>query len=163
MSIKSVTRAVQTVVRNVEAEAVRPALTQAAQTVLAPGFSTANSFKAVANQAGSTQAGSTRAGSTGSSSSPADNTKKAIEILGKTEGGEALKKLLSSPYLTREESEEAAAAYNKIASSLSPEDAAIVRESVSYETCVGGSISLGKMIMDRLLESLKNTRTIPQY
>jgi len=157
MSIKSVTRAVQTVVRNVEAEAVRPALTQAAQTVLAPGFSTASSFKAVANQAVSTQAAST-----GSSSSPADNTKKAIEILGKTEGGEALKKLLSSPYLTREESEEAAEAYNKIASSLSPEDAAIVRESVSYETCVGGSISLGKMIMDRLLESLKNTRIIPQ-
>jgi predicted lipid-binding transport protein (Tim44 family) len=157
MTINSVTRGAPTVVRSVEAETVRPAQTQAAATSAPAGFSNASSFQT---------ASSTRSASTAEAPQVfggADDTKKAIDILGKTEGGEELKKLLSSPYISREEAEDAQKAFDKVVQKLSPEDAETVNKAVSFEIALGGSISLGKMIMDKILESLKNTKIIPQY
>ena len=90
-------------------------------------------------------------------------SKKAIELLKDVPGSDKLKKLLSEPYMTREEAGEAVEEFNKIAGSIPEKDRGAIEQAVMYESCVSGSIALGKMIMDRLIEQLKNNKIIPQY
>ena len=53
--------------------------------------------------------------------------------------------------------------FNKIAGSIPEKDRGAIEQAVMYESCVAGSLALGKMIMDRLIEQLKNNKIIPQY
>jgi len=65
--------------------------------------------------------------------------------------------------MLRSEITEAAQEFDKIKGSLSPEDRATVEQAVAFESCISGSIALGKMMMDRMIEQLKNTKIIPEY
>lgn len=151
MTVSSVKGSAPAVIRSTQSEPVQtPAAAPAAQPT---GFSAASSFKPA----------SSASASTGVSKFTNDDTKKAIDILGKTSGGEALKKLLSEPYMLRPEIEEASKEFDKIKDSLSPEDRATVEQAVAFESCISGSIALGKMIMDRMIEQMKNTKIIPEY
>ncbi|MBE2248577.1 MAG: hypothetical protein IAE78_03435 [Myxococcus sp.] len=149
MTINSVNRSAPAVVRSTQSEPVQtPAAAPA--TPQSTGYAATSSFTPASASSASTS-------STGS------DTQKAIDILGKTPGGEALKKLLSEPYMLRPEITEAQEEFDKIKDSLSPEDRAVVEQAVAFESCISGSIALGKMIMDRMIEQMKNTKIIPEY
>lgn len=146
MTINSVNRAAPTVVRATEsAPAAAPQAPAAAPQ--STGYAATSSYSA----------------STGSSTNTSADTKKAIDLLKDVPGSDKLKKLLSEPYMTREEAGEAVEEFNKIAGSIPEKDRGAIEQAVMYESCVSGSIALGKMIMDRLIEQLKNNKIIPQY
>jgi predicted Zn-dependent protease len=144
----SVNRSAPTAVRSAtQSESVAPAAPQS-QPQASTGYSAASSYASA---------------STGTQTGSAADTKKAIEILGKTPGGEKLKKLLSENYMTSSEVSEAIEEFEKIGGKLSEGDRAIVEQSVRFESALSGCINMNKMIMDRLLAQLKENNKMPQW
>lgn len=145
----SVNRSPAPVVRSTaESQTVAPAAPQS-QAQASTGYSATSSYQ------------TSSSASTGSSINA--DTQKAIDILGKTSGGEALKKFLSMPYMTSGEVSEAIAEFDKIAPNLSESDRAAVEQAVRYESCISGCINLTKSIMDRLMQQMKENNKMPQW
>jgi hypothetical protein len=75
--------------------------------------------------------------------------------LGKTSGGDALKKLLSQSYLPRGDIDKAIEEFDKVKGSLSPADAKTVEDAIQFESALTGTIELGRMMMKNMMAQME--------
>lgn len=118
---------------------------QASTAAQPSGYSSASSFSPSSASSAST-------GGADSNFADQSSLAKASEILGKTSGGEELKKLLDSGVFQGDDGETAAKLFDKIQGSLSPEDAEVVKGAIGYASVLGGVLEMGK----RMIESVRN-------
>ncbi len=148
MTVRSVGS--QPVVRATTTSAPAAPAAPQAQANASTGYAPSSSFDKAPASASSASTGETiRA--------DASSMTKASEILGKTSGGEALKKLIDSGLFLGDDAEVASKEFEKIAGSLSPEDAETVRNAISFGAALGGCYQLGKMLIDNMMNKIKET------